>query len=199
MAFHDVRFPEIIEAGMEGGPSFATDIVESTGGQEGRNARWSMPRYKWQIGTGIRDQSALDVLLAFFLARLGRLHSFRFKDWVDYMATLQVLGTGDGTNKVFQLRKGYTSGGVTLWRKITRPVSGTAKIFKAGVEQVSGVTVDYATGVVTFGTAPTLGQEIAWTGEFDVPVRFDSDDFSVQLEQVDVGMVSNLAIIEVRE
>ena len=199
MAFHDVRFPEIIEAGMEGGPSYLTTVVESTGGAEKRNAAWSLPRYKWRIGTGIRDQAGLDVLIAFFHARQGRLHSFRFKDWVDFQSNGDNIGTGDGATTTFQLRRVHTSGGVSLYRKITRPVSGTVKIYKAGVEQVSGVSVSTSTGLVTFSVAPSAAQAITWTGEFDVPVRFDADELPITLEAVDVGELSQMEIVEVRE
>ncbi len=199
MAFHDVRFPEVIEAGMQGGPAFLTTIVESTGGQEKRNGAWSLPRYKWRFGTGLRDQAGLDVLLAFFMARMGRLHSFRFKDWLDYTAAGDNIGTGNGVALTFQLRRVYTSGGVSLYRKITRPVSGTVKIYVDGVEQLSGVSVNTSTGLVTFSVAPLDTKPITWTGQFDVPVRFDSDELPLTLEAVDVGELSQMEIIEVRE
>jgi uncharacterized protein (TIGR02217 family) len=201
MTIDAVRFPEIVEAGMEGGPEWNTDVAEMTSGAEKRNARWSMPRYKWNIGTGIRDQAAIDTLLAFFNARQGRAYGFLFKDWADYAATDQNIGTGTGALTTFQLRKAYTSGARTLYRKITRPVSGSVSIKVNGVTiaSPSNWSVSTTTGIVTFNSAPTNGHAVTASFEFDVPVRFESDHFPVTLEAVDVGFVGDLAIVEVRE
>ena len=42
MAFHDVRFPERIALGAEGGPAFSTTIIASSGGHEQRQANWAV-------------------------------------------------------------------------------------------------------------------------------------------------------------
>ena len=42
-------------------------------------------------------------------------------------------------------------------------------------------TVDYTTGLVTFGSAPTSGHTLTWTGQFDTPCRFDIDDLKIEL------------------
>ncbi len=199
MTFHDVRFPEIVEAGITGGPSYLTSIVETTGGQEKRNASWSLPRYKWRFGQPIMDATVLATILAFFHARLGRLHSFRFKDWSDFQASGDNIGTGNSVALTFQLRRVYTSGGVSLFRRITRPVAGTVKIYVDGVEQLAGVAVNVSTGLVTFSTAPASAKPITWTGEFDIPVRFDTDELPLTMDQVDIGDLSGVEIIEVRE
>ena len=201
MTIDAVRFPEIVESGMVGGPEWSTAIAEMTSGAEQRNAQWSMPRYKWNIGTGIRDQDAIDDLLDFFNARMGRLYGFLFKDWSDYAATDQNLGTGTGALTTFQLRKAYTSGGRTLYRKITRPVAGTVTVKVNGVTVVSSGnwSISTTTGLITFNVAPTNGHAVTASFEFDVPVRFDSDHFPVTLEAVDVGQVADLSIVEVRE
>lgn len=98
MAFHDDRLPEIIESGAEYGPRFNTAIQTTTGGKERRVAYWSAPKYEGNIATGIQGQPGLDAGLAFFHARQGRLHTFPFKDWGDFTATLQAIATGDGTS-----------------------------------------------------------------------------------------------------
>jgi uncharacterized protein (TIGR02217 family) len=45
------------------------------------------------------------------------------------------------------------------------------------VEQTTGFILDTTNGVITFGDpAPDIPAETwTWTGEFDVPVRFDTD------------------------
>ncbi|PNA40956.1 DUF2460 domain-containing protein, partial [Pseudomonas sp. MPR-AND1A] len=88
-------------------------------------------------------------------------------------------------------------------RKITRPLSGTVKIYKyissAWVEQTSGVSVNFSTGVVTFTTAPANGVALGWCGQFDVPVRFDTDKPTFSMDLAYVGQVQNIGLIELRE
>lgn len=182
VAFHDTRLPEVIEQGAEGGPIYSTSVVESLGGYEQRNGNWAQPRFKWNITSGWSDETTYQALLTFFHARAGRLYGFRFKDWSNYQAVAQPQVAATGGR---QLYVNYTSGGYTLQRKITRPVSGTVTLSAGG-------TLDYATGLVTGGSAGT------WTGEFDVPVRFDADEFSMTLEQVDIGS-ARLDVVSLRE
>lgn len=210
-SFHDVRLPDDISYGATGGPKFNTVVVGSEAGYEQRIGRWLSARLSWDIKLDIWDRARLEALLSFFRARMGKLYGFRFKDWSDYTVgmdyvngtgwvhgTPQQFGTGTGVQTAFQLTKRYTSGGVNIDRKITRPVTGSVKIFKAGVEQTSGVTVDYATGIVTFSVAPANGNVIAWSGQFDVPVRFDNDDLPVVMEAVASGSMA-VKVVELRE
>lgn len=110
MTFHEIQFPPDIAYGAEGGPQYATTVVATASGFEQRNASWAAARGCWNVASGLKKQSQLDALIAFFRARKGRAYGFRFKDWTDYKATGQALGTGDGTNKSFQLVKTYASG-----------------------------------------------------------------------------------------
>jgi uncharacterized protein (TIGR02217 family) len=56
------------------------------------------------------------------------------------------------------------------------------RIYKDGVEQLSGWSVNATTGLITFTTAPAVGIEIIAGFEFDVPVRFDTDHMAVTIE-----------------
>jgi hypothetical protein len=51
---------------------------------------------------------------------------------------------------------------------------------KAGVLQGSGYTINNTSGVVTFSVAPTAGQSVTWSGEFDTPARFLQNSFQVK-------------------
>jgi uncharacterized protein (TIGR02217 family) len=63
-------------------------------------------------------------LIAFFQARRGKAYGFRFKDWTDYKATGQLLGTGDDAQTQFQRVKHYPSGSVIEVRTMTKSVAG---------------------------------------------------------------------------
>ena len=101
--FHEVRFPENIAYGATGGPEFATTVVATRAGHEKRNVNWAEARGRWDVASGLKKQAQIDELIAFFRARRGKAYGFRFKDWTDYKATGQLLGTGDDALTQFQL------------------------------------------------------------------------------------------------
>jgi uncharacterized protein (TIGR02217 family) len=208
MAFHDIRFPDNISRGARGGPERRTQIVTLASGDEERNASWANSRRRYDVAYGIRRADDLAAVVAFFEARNGRLHGFRFKDWADYKSCLpsqtitpldQSIGTGNGTTTAFQLVKRYTSGGQTWVRAISRPVGGTVRIALGLTEQTSGWTLDAATGVLTFATAPSNGVVIRAGFQFDVPVRFDTDLLDVTLDVERLGSITSIPLIEIRQ
>ena len=198
MSFHEVCFPDDIAYGATGGPEFATSVVATASGFEQRNINWSAARGRWDVASGLKKQTQLDTLVAFFRARKGRAHGFRFKDWTDFKATAQALGTGNGTITTFQLIRTYSSGGATDVRTITKPVAGTVKVYLAGVQQMSGWSVNTTTGIITFTTAPGNGVAVSADYEFDVPVRFDTDRMAVTIEQINLHQWSGIPIVEIR-
>lgn len=198
MAFIEVQFPTDISYGSSGGPEYSTDIVETLGGYEQRNANWSAARAVYNVAHGVKTQAQLDALIAFFRARGGRADGFRFKDWTDYQASAQAIGTGNGSATAFQLVKLYSSGTVTVTRTISKPVSGTVVIHLNGVVQGSGWSVDTTTGIVTFTSAPASGVAITADFQFDVPARFDTDRLSATLEAYGASSWRDIPIVEVR-
>lgn len=198
MAFIEVRFPEDIAFGSGGGPEYLTDVVITESGYEKRNIGWQAARARYNVAHGVKNQAQLSELIAFFRARKGRAHGFRFKDWSDYQAVGQSIGTGNGSATQFQLIKTYVSGGGAETRAIAKPVSGTVNIYKAGVLQTSGIGINYNTGIITFSAAPASGMAITADFEFDVPVRFDTDRLSTSLDSYGIGSWLDIPLVEVR-
>jgi uncharacterized protein (TIGR02217 family) len=207
MAFHEVRFPDAISRGARGGPERRTQIVELASGAEERNASWANSRRRYDVAYGIRRADDLAAVVAFFEARNGRLHGFRFKDWADFKSCLpsqtpgptnQPIGTGNGAATLFQLTKHYTSGAQSWTRAITKPVAGTVAVALNGATQVSGWSVSTATGLITFTTAPAAGVAITAGFEFDVSVRFDTDALDVTLDLERLGSITSIPLVEIR-
>ncbi|UWR38967.1 MULTISPECIES: DUF2460 domain-containing protein [Sulfitobacter] len=209
MQFHDVRFPPSLSFGSVGGPQRQTDVVTLANGYEERNTPWAHSRRVYDAGLGMRSIDDLQLLIAFFEARLGQMYGFRWKDWADYKTgktALQVafddqsIGYGDGVRAAFQLTKTYRSGAHSYRRPITKPVAGTVRV---GVEQDElreGVEyeIDASTGIVTFAHPPDPEMEIFAGFEFDVPVRFDTDRILISVESFQAGQVPDVPVIEVR-
>lgn len=206
-AFHDVRFPLGVSFGATGGPEWRNEIVTLTSGMEKRNARWAHSRRHFDAGTGLRSLDDLKAVLAFFEARHGSLHSFRFRDPFDFSSAAgsaapspfdQQIGTGDGASVKFQLIKRYE----TYDRPITRPVSGAVLIGVNGVRLAEGeaFTLDSATGNVTFmpDYRPAAGAVVTAGFLFDVPVRFDTDRLMASIASFQAGEIPSIPIIEVK-
>ena len=202
MAFHEVRYPVGLSIGSSGGPERRTEIVTLVNGFEERNSPWAHSRRRYDAGAGMRSLDDFAALIAFFEARRGQLHGFRWKDWADYKTCLpsqsvsaldQEIGVGDGVTTVFQLKKTYASGGSTYTRDCV-------KVAVAGVVQTlpAEFTVEEARGIVTLNLPPALGAVVTAGCEFDVPVRFDTDRISASIASFQAGEVPAVPVIEVR-
>lgn len=184
--FHDVLFPLDISRGSRGGPQWSTRVLTTAAGHENRNAEWSYSRGRWNVAFGVRTDTDLDALIAFFMARQGKAYAFRFRDPLDHTVTLQALQTNPSTGLV-QCAKLYTSGGVTHVRWITLPVSGSV----TGLP--GGASVNYLTGVVTGASAGTVV-----SFKFDCKCRFDTDFLDGSGIREGMGAYDDIAVIEVR-
>jgi uncharacterized protein (TIGR02217 family) len=208
-AFHNVSFPLKLARGAVGGPSRITEIFELGDGREARNTSFSASRRRWEVGSAIRSLDELAQITAFFEARRGKLHGFRFRDPADFKSCTpsaaitpldQIIGVGDGTKTAFQLIKTYGDAAGSYERIITKPIVASVRIAKAGVEvPVSGYNVDATTGIVTLTTAPAAGAQIRAGYSFDTPARFDVDHLDVALDAFDAGRVVSLSLVEITQ
>jgi len=264
MAFDEIRFnDQMIIYNTSGGASYNTKIVETNGGKEQRNAVWLYPRAHYTFTDRLIMEDEKDYILGFFNARGGRERGFRFKDWADFedkgSGVFNESGVGNSLATA-QMFKRYTSGPISRYRKIVKPVLGTISVKMDGTPKAG--TMDYTTGVFTFdpivktvtgataigtstyqltvpghgfldadkvyltltggtwstqnglhtlsiidadtisfsGNASTAGTFISgsvswypqaantltWAGQFDVPVRFDSDEISMEMHSAEV-------------
>lgn len=205
MNFHETRFPTTIAFHSSGGPERKTEIVTLGSGFEERNAVWANSRRRYDVGYGVKTLDDLHAVIAFFEARMARLYGFRFKDFADFKSCApqsaitpadQIVGTGDGTTKTFQLAKTYTSGSASWKRTIKKPVTGTVRAAIGGAE-TAAFTLDTTTGQLAFDTAPANGATVTAGFEFDTPVRFDTDSLSINLSHFAAGEIPSIPIVEI--
>ena len=170
MAFNESRLLDCVAYGSQFGMEFNTRIIRLRSGQERRNANWSLPLGKGAVLYKALTPADHRLVRNAYMASLGPAIGFRFKDWSDYQATSEPIGTGTGSSQALQLTRTYTFGSISLVRPIKKPVSPVT-IYAAGVPV--SASIDYTTGVATLTAVP--GDAITWSGQFDVPVRFVSD------------------------
>lgn len=169
--FNETRLLDCVSYGSQFGQEFKTRITQLRNGRERRNADWALPLGRYSVTyQALKPEDHLLVRGA-HMACMGSLIAFRFKDWTDYLGEHELIGEGTGVAQTLALSKSYAFGPISFARPITKPVAGTIVIYEGG--QRVAASVNYTTGMVTV-TAPP-GSPITWSGEFDVPVRFESD------------------------
>lgn len=192
MSFYETpRFPDKIAAGAKFGPGYSTSKARNIGGYEASNQNWSMPLYEGDVSHAAKRQDLFDDLLAFFHGVAGMHNGFRFKNFGDFVVT-----AAQGTlveltpNTTWQMYKTYTYGALTKARKISKPLA-------TGITVEGGGTYTYSTttGIITrsAGANPT-----SWAGQFDTPVRFNTDQMLPVSIMSDLYEWTSIPIIEIR-
>lgn len=202
--FHEIDFPFPVALGARGGPQRRTEIVTLRSGREERNSPWAGSRRRWDAGPGVRTLDDVHTLIAFFEARRGPLHGFRFRDPLDHASGLpsqppsptdQEIGIGDGETTVFQLVKTYRSGAQSWSREIRKPVAGSVMAAVDGATAPAGT--DPATGAVTLATPPGAGAIVTAGYLFDCPVRFETEALDISIDHVGTGQMAPVGLIEI--
>jgi len=207
-SFHEVRFPTDLALGATGGPVRSTEVITLGSGREQRNTRWANSRRRYNVGYGVKTIDDLHRVLEFFEERRGRLFGFRFRDPMDFRSSApgqnfsaidQVLGVGDGDKIRFPLTKTYGSGEAVYTRRISKPVLASLIVAVDGeIQSPDNYHFNPETGEIVFpeSAVPQEGKTITAGYEFDVPVRFDTDEISVNLSHFDAGDIPSIPLME---
>jgi uncharacterized protein (TIGR02217 family) len=206
-AFDDISFPLDIGRRAQVAPIFSTRVIESVSGHEQRSTEWADARMSFDAGPGVRSETDIATLIAFFRARRGAARGFRFRDPFDNVSgafgtepssTDQLLGVGDGARSEFPLVKYYGEDESAQQRFITRPVENTIRVALDGIEQETGWS-HVGLGVIAFDTPPEAGVDVTAGFAFDVPVRFAEDRLEIDRETFAAGIVPSVPLMEIRE
>jgi uncharacterized protein (TIGR02217 family) len=175
---------QILQLGINYGTittlTYNTNILVNGSGCEQRNANWSQPLLKFEIGDRTVSKSELEYLNQFHQLRQGSYRGFRLRDWSDYLGRLQpAIQKQPG---IYQLVKIYSVGTYNVLRPIHKPVAGTVRVYVDGDEWVVGWTINTTTGIITFTQAIANNAIVTADFEFDIPVRFEQDNLDFRLE-----------------
>lgn len=204
-AFDAVDFPLSIGREAMVVTEFSTQIVASPSGHEQRASEWAEARMCYDAGPGVRSESDVRTLAAFFRARRGAARAFRFRDPFDQSSAAdggapgvgdQFLGTGDGSRRRFALVKRYGAGAAVQERAIRLPVAGSVCVSVNGVGTTAfALTAD---GEVLMDAAPAAGAVVRAGYLFDVPVRFAEDRLEASRATFLAGEIASVPLVEVR-
>ena len=184
-----------------------------TSGRERRNARFSQSRRRYDAGTGVRSIEDLYDVLAFFEARRGSLHAFRFRDPFDMKSCRpgetvtafdQQIGVGDGSEAAVPVgRRAMASVRMPIAATYLKPVAATVRVAVNSSERAARLRVfdrsRHRRGRVSGRQEFRLRNAVVTAGfEFDVPVRFDTERLEVSLTAFKAGQIPSIPLIEVQ-
>ena len=204
MSFHHARINDAVNTRIMGGPRRKTSVIEQTSGVEYRNTSWADSRRQYVISYQNRQARELEQLTSFFEVHGGKLIGFQYKDWTDYKscsvkdtpsASDQQIGVGDGETRVFQLTKTYEVGNLSYTRDVVLPLAGTVYVNVDGVP-FGGILLP--NGLVMLAEVPANNAVITAGYEFDVPVRFDTDELDIMSENPHIGSAQRISLIELK-
>lgn len=193
MSFIEERLLDELAFGFSGGPTWNTLVKTLRNRHERRNVQASRPQHRFSGSFDRRESEVVQILLNTYNATYGAAYGFRFKNHLDYQAESESLPDGTGVSQSVQLVKTYTFGGQATPVPIRKPNTDVV-ITEDGIE--ISATVDTETGIATLTAAP--GAKIAWSGTFDIPVRFETDEFSATMEtwnatSVDIQLIEDMS------
>ena len=130
----------------------------------------------------------------------GAFGTFLFQDPSDFQVAGQQIGSGDASTTVFQLQRamGAMLPGGGFFEPITAP-NVVSAIYLNGITQYSATySVDPATGLVTFETAPNSGMIITADFTYYFRCRFIDDKYDFENFMRHLWRLKKLTFISVR-
>lgn len=164
-------------------PGFSTKFQRAVSGKEARAAFMAYPLWTLALKfdflrAGIEKE--LQTIEGMFLQMRGAWDSFLIEAPTDSAVSDMLFGAGDGARKIFQLTRTRGAGGYGF----TEPCENIKSIASIKINGDLVSTSDYSidgTGRVNFVTAPSISDDLSWSGQFYYRVRFSNDE--AQFEQ----------------
>jgi uncharacterized protein (TIGR02217 family) len=189
--FHDILLPEFLNTYLKGGPSFATSCAQSISGREMRIAEREYALQKYNLSGSRINSEQFERFNCFFRCRKGMNYAFRAKDYADFKLENQIIGLPNDRSLSFEIFKKYDDNISTYQRRIRTLRPETVKC------NMDVRAIDYINGIIFMNEALKDGQQLIINGEFDVIVRFCSDEFKYSFCQDGSILIDDLALQEV--
>ncbi len=205
LPFLDATLPEKISYGSVFTIGYANRSVESASGWRQVNIDWQQNRTFADCKYAVNDQAVLDELGNFFNSVFGSAYSFRVRNYTDYKSNK--ISEGDPTfldqiivpaatagQTEAQLIKNYILAGQTVPKDIVKPMTGSVILGKNGGAFLTGWSINYDTGLITFSPALAENDQITAGFLYWTPMNFQTDRLPVTLTAFKSGDVN--AVLE---
>jgi uncharacterized protein (TIGR02217 family) len=171
MQYHDILLPDSITVHLKGGPGFSTTTASTISGREIRFCERQNAIQKYRLEGCRLSQDEFQRFNSFFRARIGCAYAFRIRDHADFKIENQIIGTADGISKEFEIYKSYEDYVCSYKRKI-------ACLREETIEANFAIEdIDRQNGLIRTQEILEIGKTLIINAEFDVWVRFVSDEF----------------------
>ncbi len=198
--FLEMQLDPLISYGTKGGLTYSTMVVSNPSRIETRYPQRSRGYWNFEISLNDKTKLKMAAISAFFAAVQGKSWGWRFRNWREYQCTNEPIpGFAGGTTMQLTRLRTLAAGGVQetviikkpdLVLPITLTRDGTA------FPSSGNWTLDVTTGIVTFSTSQT-GHVFTWTGQHDIPARFDTDLMDATQSDFDQFDWESLQIMEI--
>lgn len=184
---------------VEKNPINQTRIQRAASGRELRANDFAFPLWQYNmVFEVLRDRADLSLneyrtMLDFFLTARGAFGTFLLNDPDDNTVTGQGLDGGTGARTQFQLYRQFIAGGFV--DRITAP--NVVSAVKVNGVDPGGWSVDPATGIVTFVSAPANGTAVSADFTYFFRVRFVDDSLTFEKFMERLWTVQKLSVISV--
>lgn len=191
MQYHDILLPDFITVHLKGGPVFATQAASTISGREVRFYERQNAIQKYALVGCRLSQDEFQRFNSFFRARLGCAYAFRIKDHADFKIENQIIANADGMSKEFEIYKNYEDESCGYRRKISA-VREDKMAADFDIERI-----DRENGIIYTREILESGKSLVISAEFDVWVRFTSDEFRYSSSADGSILIEDLGLVEV--
>lgn len=188
--------PREIALGFEGGPVFASSVVQLSGGRSVRNKTRERPIHEYSFAYNNKTKAYLLDLKTLFIEARGQHETVLLWDHLDHELTDEPQGTypfDSPPDLTFNLIKTY--GTTNPWARPIKYIIESTLVVKV---DGSPVPSSFSAGVVTLSSEPAEGAAVTASCEFYVPGHLTTDRFSAALTMPggDNGTVIGFGFIE---
>jgi len=191
MQYHDVLLPDFLTVHLKGGPVFFTSTASTISGREIRTYERQNSIQKYSLVGCKLSHDEFQRFNSFFRARIGCAYAFRIKDHADFKINNQVIAVGDGVTREFELYKSYEDDACSYRRRISAIRDGTLDS-NFEIEHI-----DRINGILNTRDVMPDGVQLIISAEFDVWVRFASDEFRYSSASDGSLLIEELGLVEV--
>ena len=193
MAFLDIQFPQELVSFFNKKVQYVTSVSRMQSGVELRkNVTTSMKVYT--MFNAIKRSDQIELLENFFHITKGRMYSFKMHDATDFK--IENMQSTKIDSHAVQIQKVVQFDSVAKSQKITKPKPDTISVFQDGALLVSGYSVNFQTGEITF-TNDISASTITVSCEFFQHLRFNVDAIVFTMRGNGAFEVDNIEMIEV--
>lgn len=198
--FLEMQLDPLISYGTKGGLSYSTVVVTNPSRIETRYPQRSRGYWNFDLNLSDKTKVKMNAINSFFAAVQGRSWGWRFRNWREYQCTNEPLPAySGGTTLQLTRARILAAGGVQETVIIKKPdLTLPITLTRNGVAFPTSAnwTLNVTTGIVTF-SADQTGNLFTWTGQHDMPARFDVDEMEAAQNDFDQFDWESLKIMEI--